>query len=167
MKGEEEKRGIRELRGARGQQKLYNLCINNSPITSLVQAFPLNSGLVCPTIHLSSSLDRNKHPTVNTSKTELNFPYTLYISPEYPFFFQMLRSQNLGAFLSHHKSYTSRNPVASSSACIQNLNSFSCLYQVLSRCNPLLCFLNECHDLKCSSCLCLCPLQSILNEMLE
>lgn len=28
-------------------------------------------------------------------------------------------------------------------------------------------FLNECHDLKCSSCLCLCPLQSILNEMLE
>lgn len=121
----EERLGIRGVRGAKRSQKFCQLYINNSPITSLAQAFFQNSDLVCRTINLSYFLDRNKHLTVNTSDTDVNFPHTRYISAEPQFFFQMFSYQNLEIFLSHPKSYASENPIASSLVCIQYLTSFS------------------------------------------
>lgn len=85
----EKRLGIRGVRGARRLQKFCQPYSSNSPITSLVQAFFQNSELVYSTINLSYFLDRNKHLTVNTSNTEVNFPHTLYISAEPQFFFQM------------------------------------------------------------------------------
>lgn len=145
----EKRLGIRGVRGARRLQKFCQSYINNSPITSLVQAFFQNSELVYSTINLSYFLDRNKHLTVNTSNTEVSFPHTLYISAEPQFFFQMPSYQNLEVFLSHPKSHASENPIASSLVC-NDLFLLSLLATV--QCKPFLLFLNECYDFICSTC---------------
>lgn len=123
----EKRLGIRGVRGARRSQKFCQLYISNSPITSLAQAFFQDSDLVCPTINLSYFLDRNKHLTVNTSNTDMNFPHTRYISAEPQFFVQMSSYENLEVFLSHPTSYASESPIACSLVCIQCLTSFSYL----------------------------------------
>lgn len=73
-------------------------------------------------------------------------------------------SQNIEFFLSQPRSYAWGNPVASSSACSQNLNSFFHIYYCPGAASLILlyCILHECNDFKCSSCVCLHPV--VLNS---
>lgn len=98
--------------------------------TSVTTAFPLNSGLVCPTAHSHFSLDGKKHVTVNMSKVNSWVPHSSLYLTWGTFILQCSGPKRVGSF-SPTLNLMPQKSCSSPSACTQFLH-LSRLHWLLS-----------------------------------